>query len=175
MEEEILRKVQQQQQSRFHDFSPPPVKSVPPVKTVPTIIETTNVSDDSEPELEPEPEQKAPKADLSDEIPEEIDSPEQKPNRMALLDPMDHDPAILSDNSDIAYETLEVEFIDDDADWEDDEFDDEQDDNYSGDESPEPDDIESPVSHDEEEEEVVSDVDDTDLMARLEAKYGKLN
>lgn len=171
MEEEILRKVQQQQQSRFHDFSPPPVN------TVPTIIETTNVSDESEPEfeLEPEPEKIPPKADLSDEIPEEIDSPEQNQNTMDLLDPMDHDPAVLSDNSDIAYETLEVEFIDDDADWEDDEFDDEQDNNYSGDESPEPDDIESPVSHDEEEEEVVSDVDDTDLMARLEAKYGKLN
>lgn len=159
-EEEIEEEIIQPIQSRFHDFKPPVAKSVP------TIIETSNVPVEVPPEKVP-----VPSSTISDETPE---SPEVKPS-LDLLDPMDRDPAILSDSSDIAYETLEVEFIDDDADWEDEEFDDEPEEIYSGDESPDPDDIESPVSHDEEEEEVVSDVDDTELMARLEAKYGKLN
>lgn len=161
MEDELLLHEQLQSlQSRFHDFKPP-------VKPVPTIVETSNVPDAPE----PVPVVAQTLIDTPEEIPE---PPDQKPS-MDLLDPMDTDPAILSDSSDIAYETLEVEFIDDDGDWEDEEFDDEPDEVYSGEESPDPDDIESPVSHDDEEEEVVSDVDDTELMARLEAKYGKLN
>lgn len=164
MEEEILRQVQQQQQSRFHEFERAPA----PVPPVPTIVETSNVRHS--------PEQKPADVRVDSPVEEPEEQHQQQPQRplLDLLDPMDRDPAILSDNSDIAYETLEVEFIDDDADWEDEEFDDEPDEIYSGEESPDPDDIESPVSHDEEEE-VVSDVDDTDLMARLEAKYGKLN
>lgn len=77
---------------------------------------------------------------------------------------------ILSDD-DTPYETLEVEFIDDDGDWEDDEEDDEE--PYSGDEyvASDEEDLEPHGEH----EEDMSDVDDTDLMARLEAKYGKLS
>lgn len=79
---------------------------------------------------------------------------------------------ILSDD-DTPYETLEVEFIDDDADWEDDEEDDEEGEPYSGDEyvASDEEDLEPVAEH----EDDMSDVDDTDLMARLEAKYGKLS
>lgn len=140
-------------QSRFHDFKVAEKAAPEPPSSVPMIIETKSVLEQI---CEPNP---------------EIPKPEE---HMDLLD-IDRDPAILSDSSDTPYETLEVEFIDDDADWEDDEFDDEPDEIYSGDDSPEAEDIESPISHDEEEEEAISDVDDTELMARLEAKYGKLN
>uniref|UniRef100_A0A336M2W2 CSON011023 protein n=1 Tax=Culicoides sonorensis TaxID=179676 RepID=A0A336M2W2_CULSO len=136
IEEAIIEPQQTSIKSRFHDFQ------APPPKPVPQITETEPISDENENLIESKP------------IESEIESKTESKPVMDSLDPLERDPALLSDSSDVPYETLEVEFIDDDADWEDEEFDDEHDEIYSGGESPEDaDDIDEPGSHNEDEEE----------------------